>query len=73
MIHRGHSAPDLSSQQRTTVGTLQAAFPDEPEGIMHTSASTLTLKGKPKTVKKHKKISEVENRLLTRCVRSSVL
>lgn len=33
---------------------------------MHTSASTLTLKGKPKSVKKHKKVSEVENRLLTR-------
>ena len=63
---RGHSAPGLSSS--LNVGALHATFPDEPEGIMLTaaSASTLTNKGKPKAVKKFKKSSDVEARLMER-------
>jgi len=52
------------------VGALYNTFPDEPEGIMQmqnapgASASTLTVRGKPKSVKKFKKVSDVENRLM---------
>lgn len=55
---------------RQAFGSLQPTFPDEPEGIMMgapgASTSTLTVKGKPKSVKKTKKYSETENRLMHR-------
>jgi len=65
---RGHSAPGLSAS--LPMGALYNTFPDEPEGIMQmqnpqgASASTLTVRGKPKSVKKFKKVSDVENRLM---------
>lgn len=36
------------------------------QGIQGASASTLTVKGKPKAAKKFKKVSDVENRLMER-------
>lgn len=65
--NRVRSAPDS-----TMVGTLHNSFPDEPEGIfmnnnnnnIHQSLSTITNKNNKKVIKKQKKISETEQRLM---------